>query len=66
MGTGSEPPMVFDAIVRDVLPTADDKQVCLGVRFAGLEAHAEGRRGLQLLCSVEGRYFETIEPPTGG
>jgi hypothetical protein len=58
-----EPHLVFDAIVRDVLPTADNGQVCLGVQFTGLEANAEGRRGLQRLCSAEGRYFETIESP---
>jgi hypothetical protein len=58
-----EPPIVFDAIVRDVLPTADNGQVCLGVQFAGLEANAKGRRGLQRLCSAEGRYFETTESP---
>ncbi len=58
-----EPPVIFDAVVRGVLPTADDEQICLGVQFAGLEANIEGRRGLQRLCSVEGRYFETIGSP---
>jgi hypothetical protein len=59
-----EPRITFDALVREVLPTADNEQICLGVQFAGLEGNAEGRRGLQRLCSVEGRYFETIESPT--
>jgi hypothetical protein len=59
----NEPPIIFDALVREVLPTADNRQICLGVQFAGLEVNAEGRRGLQRLCSAEGRYFETIESP---
>jgi hypothetical protein len=56
-----EMPITFDALVREVLPTADDEQICLGVQFIGLEANSEGHRGLQRLCSVEGRYFETID-----
>lgn len=59
-----EPPITFGALVREVLPTADGEQICLGVQFAGLEANGEGRRGLQRLCSIQGRYFQTTETPT--
>ncbi len=55
-----EMPITFDAIIREILPTADSDHTCLGLQFVGLEANTEGRRSLQRLCDSEGRYFETL------
>lgn len=53
--------VMFDVQIREVLPAADNKSVCLGVQFVGLEANPEGRRYLQWLCNSEERYFKTRE-----
>ncbi|MHC4438192.1 MAG: PilZ domain-containing protein [Planctomycetota bacterium] len=46
----AEPLLIFDAKIREVLPTADGKNICLGLQFIGLEANPEGRQGLRKLC----------------
>jgi anti-anti-sigma regulatory factor len=51
----------FDAQIREILPTADGKNVCLGLQFIGLEANPEGRQGLRRLCSSGGIYCATKE-----
>jgi anti-anti-sigma regulatory factor len=53
-----EMPVTFDALIREILPTADSEHICLGLQFVGLETNTEGRRSLQHLCDSEGRYFE--------
>ena len=57
-------PLAFDAQVREILPTADGKNICLGLQFVGLKANPEGRQGLQKLCSAEGVYYEAKENAT--
>jgi anti-anti-sigma regulatory factor len=52
--------LAFDAQVREILPTADGKNICLGLQFVGLEANPEGRQGLRRLCSSEGIYYEAV------
>jgi anti-anti-sigma regulatory factor len=46
----------FDAQIREILPTADGKNICLGLQFVGLEANPEGRQGLRRLCGSTGVY----------
>jgi anti-anti-sigma regulatory factor len=52
---------MFDAQIREVLPSADNRSVCVGVQFSGLEENLDGRRYLKWLCNSEERYFETKE-----
>ena len=56
-----EEALMFDAQIREILPAADNKSVCLGVQFVGLEANPEGRQGLRWLCNSEERYYEARE-----
>ena len=53
-----ETPLVFNAKIRSVLPTTDDKSICFGVQVVGLEASPEGRGVLQRLCSIVERYHQ--------
>jgi hypothetical protein len=53
-----ETPLMFNAQIRNVLPTADGKSICLGMQIVGLEASPEGRETLQRLCSVVEQYYK--------
>ena len=53
-----ETPLMFDAQIRNILPTADNKSACLGLQIVGLEASLEGRKVLQRLCNVVERYYQ--------
>jgi hypothetical protein len=53
-----ETPLMFDAQIRNILPTADGKSNCLGLQIVGLEASVEGRQVLQRLCNVVERYYQ--------
>jgi hypothetical protein len=53
-----EMPLMFNAQIRNILPTADGKSICLGLRIIGLEASTEGRQVLQRLCSVVEKYYQ--------
>jgi len=53
-----EKPLILDAQIRNILPTADDKNICLGIQLVGLEASTEGRQVLQRLCNVVEHYFQ--------
>ncbi len=53
-----EMPLMFNAQVRNILPTADGKNVCLGLQAVGLEASDEGHQILQRLCDVVERYYQ--------
>ena len=53
-----EMPLVFDAQIRNILPTATEKGICLGLQIVGLEASPEGRGVLQRLCNVVERYYQ--------
>lgn len=56
-----EPLLVFDAQIREILPTADGMNTCLGLQFVGLEVNPYGREGLKKLCSSEAIYYEAKE-----
>jgi hypothetical protein len=53
-----ERPLMFDAQIRNILPTADSKNLCLGLQIVGLEASPKSRQVLQRLCDVVERYFQ--------
>jgi hypothetical protein len=53
-----EKPLILDAQIRNILPTADDNNICLGLQIVGLEASPEGRGVLQRLCNVVEHYFQ--------
>jgi c-di-GMP-binding flagellar brake protein YcgR len=53
-----EMPLMFDAQIRSILPAADQKCICLGLRIVGLEASPEGRQVLQRLCNVAEHYYQ--------
>ena len=53
-----EKPLILDAQIRNILPTADDKNICLGIQLVGLEASPEGRQVLQRLCNIVEHYFQ--------
>jgi anti-anti-sigma regulatory factor len=59
-----EPLLAFDAQVREILPTADGKNICLGLKFVGSEANPEAHQGLHKLCNAEGVYYEAKENAT--
>ncbi|MFC1762634.1 flagellar brake protein [Planctomycetota bacterium] len=53
-----ETPLMFNAQIRTVLPTADDSAVCLGLQLVGLEASAEGRETLSRIAEVVDTYHQ--------
>lgn len=53
-----ETPLILDAQIRSILPTADGSNICIGLQMVGLEASTEGRQILQRLCSVVEHYYQ--------
>jgi len=53
-----EMPLMFNAQIRNILPTVDEKGICIGLQIVGLEASAEGREVLQRLCNVVEHYYQ--------
>ncbi|MHC4123753.1 MAG: flagellar brake protein [Planctomycetota bacterium] len=53
-----EKPLNFNAQVRNIIPTADEQNVCVSLQTVGLEASLEGRSILQQLCNVVERYYQ--------
>jgi len=53
-----EMPLMFSAQIRNILPTVDEKGICIGLQIVGLEASAEGRGVLQRLCNVVEHYYQ--------
>ena len=53
-----ETPLVLNAQIRNVLPTADAKSICLGLQIVGLEASPEGRQVLTRLVGIVERYYQ--------
>jgi hypothetical protein len=53
-----ETPLMFNAQIRNVLPTADHQSLCLGLQIVGLEASDEGRQVLSRLAAVVDRYYQ--------
>ncbi|MHC4439160.1 MAG: PilZ domain-containing protein [Planctomycetota bacterium] len=59
-----EPPLTFDAKIKEIQPTADDKHICLGLQFVGLQDNPEGRQALQKLYKPERTYYEAKKNTT--
>ena len=53
-----EIPLMFDAQIRNILPTADGESICIGLQIVGLEASAKGRGILERLCNVVETYYQ--------
>jgi hypothetical protein len=53
-----ERPLILDAQIRNILPTADGNNICLGLQIVGLEASPEGRQILQRLCDIVEHYYQ--------
>jgi hypothetical protein len=53
-----ERPLMFNARIRNVLPTADGDRVCIGIQIVGLEASLEGREVLTRLVEIVERYYQ--------
>jgi hypothetical protein len=53
-----ETPLVFNAQIRNILPTADHSALCLGLQIVGLEASEEGRQILARIASVVEHYYD--------
>lgn len=53
-----ETPVMFNAQIRSILPTADGGNICLGLQIVGLEASLEGREVLHRLCTVVEQYHQ--------
>ena len=50
--------LTFDARIKEIQPTADAKNICLGLQFIGLEANPEGRQALQKLYKPDRMYYQ--------
>ncbi len=53
-----EQPLVFNAQVRSILPTADEENVCYGLQIVGLEASREGQETLTRLVEIVEKYYQ--------
>ncbi|MBN1506371.1 MAG: PilZ domain-containing protein [Sedimentisphaerales bacterium] len=53
-----ETPLVFNAQIRNILPTADHSALCLGLQIVGLEASEDGRQTLARIATVVERYYD--------
>jgi hypothetical protein len=53
-----ETPLMLSAQIRNILPTADEKNASLGLQFVGLEASSEGREVLNRLIEIVERYYQ--------
>jgi len=53
-----ETPLMFNAQIKNILPTVDNKSICIGLQIVGLEASSEGRQVLQRLCNVVEQYYQ--------
>ena len=54
-----EMPLMLDAQIRHVLPTADGKSTSLGLQIVGLEASPEGHGVLSRLVGIVEQYYRT-------
>ena len=57
-----ETPLILNAQIRNILPTADGKSICIGLQLVGLEASTEGRSLLHRLCNVVEQYYRMNQP----
>lgn len=53
-----ETPLMCDTLIKNVISTADDKNLCLGLQIVGLEVSHEGREVLSRLVGIVERYHQ--------
>jgi len=53
-----ETPLILSAQIRNILPTADEQNVSLGLQIVGLEASLEGREVLARLIGIVDKYYQ--------
>jgi hypothetical protein len=53
-----EIPLILNAQIRNILPTADRKNASFGLQFVGLEASPEGREVLSRLIGFVEKYYQ--------
>ncbi len=53
-----ETPLMFNARIQTILPTADNESICLGLQMIGLEASPEGRMILSRLVGIVDQYHQ--------
>ena len=51
-------PLMFNAQIRNILPTADKQTICIGLQIVGLEASLEGRETLSRLVGIVEKYYQ--------
>jgi len=57
-----ETPLMFNAQIRHILPTADGRSICAGLQIVGLESSREGRQVLARLVGFVERYYRMNQP----
>ncbi|HUV41990.1 MAG TPA: PilZ domain-containing protein [Sedimentisphaerales bacterium] len=58
-----ETPLELDAQVRNILPTADQKNICIGLQIVALEANSAV---LRRLCGAVEQYFQQVNSIKNG
>ena len=53
-----ELPVLLEAQLRHMAPTADGQELCMGLQIIGLEASVEGREVLAQLCGIVEQYHQ--------
>ena len=53
-----EAPFVLDAQIRNVVSTANQCHICIGLQMIGLESNPDSRETLQRLCDVVEKYYQ--------
>ena len=53
-----ETPLMFNAQIRSILPTADSTGMCFGLQMVGLEASSHGQEVLARLVGVVEQYYQ--------
>jgi len=53
-----EQPLLLNAQIRAMLPTADGESICLGLQMVGLEASSQGRDVLSRLVGIVEQYYQ--------
>ena len=61
-----ETPLELEAQVRNILPTADEKSICIGLQIVGLEANSQGQTVLRRLCGVVEQYYQQVNSIKNG
>lgn len=57
-----ETPLILSAQIRNVLPTADEKNASIGLQIVGLEASPEGRAVLTRVIGIVEKYYQINRP----